>query len=322
LATVCLALPLSAAPLLLAWMACNYIGLARFRLTTMTGWQMTQPTYNMFDRVDPQDRVLGDMLVRSFRFRNRGGKIVREHFWDAFDEIVDRREELPLVSVKDQPRPKLLTWFRSLASEESRRYTYEFLLGANVRPFTKGDPNDVGDYVGKVAWRLIRKNPLMWIDNAMYSFFHDTYHFNFNTGSPEEIHDPRSLDGGSVVRNEVLWKFLVRLNDVQAPFLLITYLVTLGFALFGPWIMLRGHDVVTNTAVVALAWGSLATMLAYCFFAAFSSRYSVPQIGIFTICSTYAVDRVMIFVAARAEGTEPSSTTSSNSTLDPTSVSR
>ncbi len=54
---VCLLIATSAAPPIVAWMTCNYIGTGRFRMTNMMGLHMSQPVYNMFDQVDPEDEV-------------------------------------------------------------------------------------------------------------------------------------------------------------------------------------------------------------------------------------------------------------------------
>jgi hypothetical protein len=57
LLVVCLLMATSAAPPILAWMTCNYIGTGHFRMTNMMGLQMSQPVYKMFDQVDPADKV-------------------------------------------------------------------------------------------------------------------------------------------------------------------------------------------------------------------------------------------------------------------------
>lgn len=125
-------------PFALAWMTLNYVGVRQFRLTTSTGWQMSQAVYNIWDRVPPEDLLVGEILSRSYARRaesNRGDR--RDHFWLAFDELTTRSRELPLDNSRSKTRPAgLAGWIYSLPPESSRFYTHRYSAGAVMRPST------------------------------------------------------------------------------------------------------------------------------------------------------------------------------------------
>jgi len=294
------------APLVLGWMTINYLGVGQFRLTTMTGWQMSQAVYNLWDKVDPEDRVLGDILSRSYARRgegNRGDR--RDHFWLAFDELTRRSHELPIDSLaQGPPHGGIQGWLYSIPSETSRVYTHRFTAGAPIRPSaTLKTPNNVGDYIGVVSRKLMWKYPGVWLRNAFTSFLGT---FNFEYWQPWDTH-PVAVSGGSVIRFHGLWRFAIWIDRVQAPILTMMYCVTLGFGVIGFIAILRGNraaDVIRLALVVPLAIGTLGTMTAYCLLAGYDPRYSVPHLGTIVLCNALIIELALRALKRRSISTE------------------
>ena len=285
---------LCAAPFVLGWMTVNFIGLGQFRLTTMTGWQRSQTVYNLWDKVEPADRVLGDILSRSYARRgegNRGDR--RDHFWLAYDELTTRNRDLPLDQyAKVAPNGGFSGWLYGLASETSRVYTHRFTAGASIRPtVTLQTPNNVGDYIGTVSRKLMIKYPGTWLRNAFTAFLET---FNFRYWQPSDSH-PVAVSGGSVIRVHMLWSFAKWMDVIEAPVLTVLYCVTLGLAIVGILVLRSSHpdNALGVAPVIALATGTLGTMAAYCLLAGYDIRYSAPHLGTIVIAGAFVFEKIL-----------------------------
>lgn len=317
---VALALPLALAPMLLAWMTWNYIGIGRFKITTLTSWNMCSSVYNLFDRVEPEDQVLGELLVKAHLVRNhpemvtgekfwkptQHGEVVQDAYWTTIWEIVYRRAEMPIPP----PRPTssgFLFWIRGLGSAEARRFTHAYAAGARIpvvpdkNPNNIGDPNAIGEYVNSVSWKLVKKYPAMWLLNVVDNFNREAFTFSLPPPPPSELKDPRSWEDKTVVREQKLWSFAVWWNRLQSPFLTVFFILTLGIALFAPAIVLRANDdsIACDATVVALATGVVGTYVACCMFACYMPHYGLPHWGAIVICGVYAVDRALDVLQSR-----------------------
>ncbi len=274
----CLAVIISAAPFILAWMTCNYVGTGRFRVTNMMGVQMTQSVYNMFGQVDPEDQVVGSIMTKYYLATNRNG-INREYVWPAMGELTARASEMPFLDPAGDRRAALGAWFYNLASPNSRRLSDQYSVA-------------FADYLQRVSWRLIRKNPLGYLHNAADSFVRDGFDFtsSHSLSSPEETADPRAVEGGSVVKSRTGWEIVRWVGVVQAPFLTAFYIVTLAYVFFSPLILLnRSNNITTDdVAVTALATGMVATMVAFCLLESYHNQYGIPYLAVPLICTTYA----------------------------------
>ncbi len=298
----CALILLTAAPFVLGWMTVNYIGLGQFRLTTMTGWQMSQAVYNLWDKVDPEDHALGNILSRSYERRsegNRGDR--RDHFWLAFDELTTHSRDLPLDNFKPIiPQNGIGAWLYSFPRETSRVYTHRFTAGASIRPtVTLTTPNNVGDYIGVVSRKLMRRYPGIWLRNASTSFLMT---FNFEYWQPSDTH-PVAVSGGSVIRFHALWKFETWLDRLQSPILAVMYFLTLSFAIIGLFTIARSSridDILRLAPVVTFAMATLGTMAAYCLFAGYDTRYSVPHLGTIVLSSAVCFELALRKFQGRA----------------------
>jgi hypothetical protein len=315
-----LALPLALAPILFAWMTWNYIGIGRFTITTLTSWNMSSSVYNLFDRVEPEDQVLGELLVKANLVRNypemvtgekfwkptQPGQVVQDTYWTTIWEIVNRRREMPIPP----PHPTSSTfflWIRGLGSAEARRFTHAFAAGARIQvastdnPDNIGDPNTIGEYVNSVSWKLVKKYPALWFLNIVDNFNREAFTFSLFPPPPSELKDPRSWEGGTVVREQKLWSFAVWWNRIQAPFLTVFFILTLGIALFAPAIVLRANDasIACDATVVALSTGVVGTFITCCMFACYMPHYGLPHWGAIVICGVYAMDRALGVLQSR-----------------------
>jgi hypothetical protein len=264
--------------------------------------------------------VLGELLVKAHLVRNHPemvtgekfwkatlpGEVVQDAYWTTIWEIVYRRAEMPIPP----PHPALngfLLWVRGLGSAEARRFTHAYAAGARIpvvpdkNPNNIGDPNAIGEYINSVSWKLVRKYPAAWLLNVIENFNREAFKFSLSPPPPSEFKDPRSWDGQTVVRERELWSFAVWWNRLQAPFLTVFFILTLGIAFFAPVIILGADDghIARDATVVALAVGVVATFVACCMFACYMPHYGLPYWGAIVICGVYAVDRVLGVLQSR-----------------------
>jgi hypothetical protein len=287
---------LSAAPLLLAWMSWNYVGVGEFRVTTLTGWNRSKTVYNLFDRVDQEDALLGRALTASFHKRNQPGSIVRDHVWQALkDDLWDEAELLPL----EDPTLHLSSFHQQVDHD------FESVLGMKaVVPCEEPGQLctellrreiDIGDYVGRVSWKLAAGNPLGYLANVADNFA-ETFSFRYLDAAPA-AEDSRitAVDGGSHIRNRRLADLLPAAIHLYAPLLSVVYVVMVLGLLWAPLAWYRRQWVVSpeEFVVVSLAIATLGTFLAMCFLSGFNREYSIPHLGIILTCAACAVERAV-----------------------------
>ena len=267
-------------PMILAWMTWNYVSIGEFRVSSLTGWNRSKTVYNLFDRVDSEDRVLGQILSASYHDRNKNGTIVRDHVWAADDELVQRSSEMPLVNPYAHPSKVLLRLGEIAHNKFGMRYTYTQILEVSI-----------GDYVGNVSWKLITKYPAAYLQNVASNFFLDTFNYNYTAITPAmEGRTEESPVGGSTIKNGQLARFIVWMIIVQAPLLTICYIVILGYVILSPLILRRGT--LKDATVTALAMGTVATFVACCALAGYNKEYSVPHLGVLLVCTAYAAENL------------------------------
>ncbi|MGB8784032.1 MAG: phospholipid carrier-dependent glycosyltransferase [Terriglobales bacterium] len=280
LLVVCLLIATSAAPPILAWTTCNYIGTGHFRMTNMMGLQMSQPVYNMFDQVDPEDKVFGAIMTKYYRLYNQH-EINREYMWRGMEELTSRASEMPFsIPANDNDRRgKLGNWVYRWASDQ-RRLPLNLSTVAWI------------NYLQSVEWKLIRKHPLGYLQNAADSFVRDSFDFAPKFPAPDEKTDPMAVEGGSVLKSTTGLQIIRWPGMLQAPFLTAFYVVTLTYVLFGPLILLSGAygNRTSDVTVVALAMGTTATIIAFCLLESYHNQYGIPYIAILLICAAYTVE--------------------------------
>ena len=160
---------------------------------------------------------------------------------------------------------------------------------------------DMGDYIGKVTLKLIRRYPLTWLSNATDTFVRDTFNFDYPQVAPQpeinEYTDPRSVDMRDVVRDVRFWRLTVWANRAEAPILCFVYVVSLLWALLGPiWLLRsrRNSAWLADGIVTALALSTVSTFVAFCLVESFHNRYGIPHLGVMVICAGYAIEKLLI----------------------------
>jgi len=272
------AMPTAAAPGILVWMYLIYLGTGQFKLTTIMGYEVNQTVYNLYDRVGPEDRVLGQIMVKYYLQLNHDGQVRRDYLWPALHEIYGRRQEMP---IRRQKRPV--------------RDPDPYGISQNI-----GDSLDLGDYMAEVSLKLARRNPYDWLRNVAGSFVHDTFNFEYPQTAPQaEVtadSDPRSVDGQDVVRYPGLWRIAVWINRAQAPLLCALYVCTLALALVGPiWLLRnpRSETALMDGAALAMVLSTVVTFLSFCVTMAYYSQYGPPFLGVMLVAFVYALERIL-----------------------------
>jgi len=160
---------------------------------------------------------------------------------------------------------------------------------------------NMGDYVGKVSWKLIRRYPSAYLGNVADNFVRDTFNFRYADSNParEEARNV-TVDGGECVRNESVAKLLARATNAQAPLLMVSYLVTLGFVVVAPRVFMckAGECPVADTIVTGFALATVGTFIAMCCLSGYNKEYSIPHLGAMVICTAYAVENRSRIAAA------------------------
>jgi hypothetical protein len=266
LVELALLLVIAAAPLVLSWMTMNLVNIGQFRINTYNGALRTETTYNMFNLVDAEDRVVGDRLWRSYLLSNSNGQVKRDHVWDALDDITHAWQSglLPIAAF-DWTRP------------ENAHYP--------------GQVVHLYDYLGQISWRLAKKHPLLYLRNVLNNFASDTFDHNLAPPSPAETQDPHAPEGGSVVRDQTFYTATVWINRIETPLLTAAYVVLLAYVMFSPLLLLSRErdELLRDGAVVAIAMGAFASVFCMCAVAAYFPEHGVPFMGVLVICVVYTV---------------------------------
>ena len=266
LVKVALLLVVAASPLVLGWMTMNLIHIGQFRINTYNGALRTETTYNMFNLVDAEDRVVGDRLWRSYLASNSNGQVKRDHVWDALGDITYAWQGglLPIPA---------FDW----SSPENAHYPGQIV--------------HLYDYLGHISWKLAKKYPLLYLRNVLNNFAGDTFDYNLAPPSPAETKDPHAPEGGSVVRDKAFYTATVWINRIETPLLTAAYVILLAYVVFSPLLLLsrEREDLLRDGAVVAIAMGAFATILCACAVAAYFPEHGVPFMGVLVICVVYTV---------------------------------
>ena len=301
---VLIALPVTIA--VLAWMLLVYIGIGQFRITTFDKLNRSHTVYNMFDRVEPEDSVMGDIMSRTYRdqvARNTNANR-RDVIWQALLELAAHYRQFPVRDTGTDPRfldhaiiqqgRKVLGWVEVPCQVQRVEFCWE----AMRRKI------DLYDYVGRVSWKLARKYPADWLRNVTLNFFEESFDFRYSDEKPGlEGFQPKSGDGNGTTRtgaiSELCGAAINKAIHAEAPVLMLLYCVTLGFFLCAPWILMRPPDQywMRDMAVIALVVASVGTIVGTCVLAGLNRAYTLPHLVVFTIATAYVWEHRSRFFA-------------------------
>jgi hypothetical protein len=184
-------------------------------------------------------------------------------------------------------------WLRSFGTDDARRYTHSLAAAVRIGQTIDRDPNDIGEYMGRVSWKLVRRYPVAWLRNAGANFMREAFRFSFPPPPLGNTLEPRSFESGSVIRHPALRPLALWLDRVEAPLMTGLFALTLGLSLFAPSILWRKPDPANTLDAMAmtLAAGVVGTFVACCLFACYAPHYGLPHWGTIVICGVYAIDR-------------------------------
>ena len=252
-----------AALLLIAWLFFNYEHTGYLTLSMITDDTRSCTAYNLFDRVEPKDKVLGEIMDRYYRQTNQNGVRNPAYIWLAYAEIHNRSREMP---VQVSPGNEAL---RGFATDR---------------------------YLCSVSNGLLMKHPGVWAQNSLADLA-KTLDFSFPEADPRVMDDPVgvALPPQPVIVSVRGWQILSALMPWQAGVVLCQYLLTFlagAVALRAVKAARNLGEVVTPLILAAFALGAIACMIAPSILANYVSRYSVPLIPLFSICSAYLLEEV------------------------------
>jgi len=304
-------LPLASA--VFAWMLLMYVGIGEFRITTSDGWNRTRTVYNLFDRVDAEDSAIGEIMARAYQQQvPRAASVnLREIMWQVQDKLILNYRRYPITDPTREPSRFHLRMDRfahdvfglvELPCEVSPRY----FCWQSMRRWI-----NIGDYLGRVSWKLARRYPEDWIRNVAANFFEESFTFRYSDAKPAvEGFEAHAAGGGPFVRNSSLAALTTRAANAESPLLTVMYVVTLGYCVFFPVIFSREQDDhwLSDVSVAALAMASVGTIVGTCVLAGLNRVYSLPHLVVFTTCTAYALENHarIVSVFRRARPANPS----------------
>ena len=234
-----------------------------FAITTLRGFVQTSALRDMFDKVDPEDKVLGDIIHKHYLEVKSQNIHWPDYVTSAWADIVAHSNEMPIPHRK---------------------------------PWQLGP--DIEHYMGQVSWKLMTKYPLDWLRNAAENFV-DT--FTFTQGFwPKR--DDLTIDHSPSIKNEATYTVLKTVEDVEYPFLSVIYVLTLflsvGSALEIVIARFRKKQITTKNeahvsglVVTALGLATFGAFAGYTLFACYLPRYGASYVGGMIIFTGYTLDR-------------------------------
>jgi len=250
-----------AAPLILGWMSFNARMIGRFTFTTGRPLNATCTVYDLFDRVEPEDRVFGQIMLKYYRGAARIDLVN-----DALPELREHASEMPLE---------------------------------RKGPFSPVP--DLYVYAGQVSHRLQRNYPGHYLLNAAHSFSRTFDFSQGGNVPQEHVKDPESLEGRRVLKNNVASRLTEQIRWAEAPIMLAIYclmLLCLPAALLGACTK-RFHVTVRHAVVFAVALSTVATLLAFGFFHTYFPHYGLVFFGCIVLCGAAIIDSIVSLVEGR-----------------------
>jgi hypothetical protein len=263
-----------------------------FRITTLNGWNKTRTVYNLFDRVEPEDRVLGQIMAQSYdHAKETGATNIREIVWPAEPEILRHLESYPGLGADESPSAfqqgvssavfRTLGFVQLPCRQRLVDYCWE-MMRIKI---------DVGDYLGVASGKLARDNRGVWLRNIALDFAEESFNFDYLGAKPARAEAWEwAAGGGDSIRNSTVARLIRKICAIHSVLLLLTYLASLGCCCAAPAVFLRKKDEhwLRDTMVAALAVASVGTIVGSCVIAGFNRIYSLPHLPVFVLCMAYA----------------------------------
>jgi hypothetical protein len=255
-----------AAPLILGWMSFNARMIGRFTFTTGRPLNATCTVYDLFDRVEPEDLVFGQIMLKYYRGADRIDLLN-----DALPELRAHASEMPLE---------------------------------RKGPFSPVP--DLYVYAGQVSHRLQRNYPGHYLQNAIQSFSRTFDFSQGGNIPQQHVKDPESLEGKSVLENKVVAGITDRIRWMEAPLMLALYcmmLLSLPVALLGCY-RKRFNVTIGHVVVFAIALATFGTLVAFSLLHTYFPHYGLVFFGCIVLCGAAVGDSIAVFVKGRRAGTK------------------
>jgi hypothetical protein len=244
--------------------------------------------YNLFDRVEPQDRALGEVLAHSYTLQRAQGKNVnvREHIFLAFDELRGHYLEFPIEHPVSRPS-ELNAWAIKVAHEWFGFQRVPCEVSNTMSCFENmRNKIDLGDYIGEVSTRLMFHHPFSWLRNVLADWFEEGFNFDYIDEKPAVVgYHAITVDGSSYIARPGLEKALEWAVRIEAPLLTVAYLLAIGCVVFG--FRLVRADRERAWLVVILAFAAVGSMAVMCALEGFNRIYNLPYLSVFVLCASY-----------------------------------
>jgi len=298
-----MALPLGAS--LLGWMLLMYIGMGQFRITTLDGWNRSRTVYNMFDRVGPEDALIGEIMSRNYNqaVEKHANTNLREIVWMAQMELYDNamRRRFPMKDTATDP-----SFMKSPIIQKGRKSLGLVTVPCNVQfePYCwefMRRKSDIGDYLGRVSWKLARNNPGKWLHNILANFAEESFNYHYGDAKAAvEGYQATTGNGEMTGRSAAIASFMGWAMNAEAPLLTFLYALTWAVVITGSVVFFRRLDEHWwhDAAVTALAIASIGTLVGTCVLAGLNRVYTLPHLVVFTICGAYTWEHRRRIVAA------------------------
>jgi hypothetical protein len=241
----------------LACLVINYEKNGVVSLSLVADIAYTCPVYNLFDRVHPEDKILGDIMVRHCQQTNHDGIEQRDYINGALADLRASAGQMPLKHIEGRPQ-----WV------------------------------DLYLYIGSVSKHLMAEHPREWLGNAMGDLFH-TANFDLPQCVPTERTDPVSLTRTPVVISVTSWKIHRLIATLEEWPTLLLYLLTFVSIFVALPKAIAAADLASALPpliITIFAVGSIVCLLAPCFLAGYFNRYSIPVIPLFAVCAGYVIE--------------------------------
>jgi 4-amino-4-deoxy-L-arabinose transferase-like glycosyltransferase len=242
------------APLILWWTLLFYNATGRIGMSTFIGAYEATAVYNLWDRVGPKDRVLGQILSRHSHDRYIGQFVL-----DSIPDLEANSKNMPFVN----RHPQL-------------------------------EHVDLMYYMGDVSRDLMRRCPWRWIDNSLHSFKGTfDFDLSFAAiNSFESPRFTRTPCGPTIFNHRRLYPIFSSLFLWQKPVLVCMYLIEYLFVL--NFLFSRASKrTACDVFVFAITLGMMSTLVTDCLVNHYYAGYCVMFYSVLVVSGVYAIQRLI-----------------------------
>jgi len=174
----------------------NFYYTGNFSFTNLGGLSKSQAVFNIFDRVDPADSVVGTILFEQYRNELPNGRA------DTWTRTADNLRK----SVQDMPYKK------------------------SGKPWIDGN-SGLSNYIGSVSNYLIIRYPDIVFKNFI-KIFPTTFNFDLPEFLNNQASDPRSIDNLKIIKSDISYKIYRTIAIFYEYFYIILEIICIIFSIY------------------------------------------------------------------------------------------